>query len=302
MLTSMERERATRSSRRKLAALLAILALTASSQEPPTTQVKHDAGGPPEFEVSSVKPTDLSTGQIKVGLRIYPGGRIVISGCELTGLIRVAYQLSYQEILGGADWTDRVRYDIEAVPSEDMRAAIRDLRHDSWTIADEHLRQMLQSLLRARFQLQFHRETRTGNVYLLKQASKRPAFHPTGVDPSSPGAPYGRISFRQWRDCGSGRCPAGEWVLEAATMADVAWFASANALGRAPVLDRTGLSGAFDYKQSRADVGSAADADFASALASSFLNFLQELHLKLERAKGPVETFVIDRAEKPLPN
>jgi uncharacterized protein (TIGR03435 family) len=63
------------------------------------------------------------------------------------------------------------------------------------------------------------------------------------------------------------------------------------------------LSGAFDYKQSRADVDSAdRDVDFASALASSFLNFLQELHLKLERAKGPVETFVIDRAEKPLPN
>jgi uncharacterized protein (TIGR03435 family) len=44
------------------------------------------------------------------------------------------------------------------------------------------------------------------------------------------------------------------------------------------------------------------DSEFQSTLSSSFLNLLQELHLKLERAKGPVETFVIDRAEKPLPN
>jgi uncharacterized protein (TIGR03435 family) len=62
------------------------------------------------------------------------------------------------------------------------------------------------------------------------------------------------------------------------------------------------LSGAFDYKQSRADVDSADRVDFASALAASFLNFLRELHLKLERAEGPVETFVIDRVEKPQPN
>lgn len=290
-----------RSSQRTLPVLLAMFLSTASAQESPTTQVEHAAAGLPEFEVASVKPTDVS-GDIKVGTWVYPGGRIVISGCELTGLIRIAYQLSYQEISGGADWTDRVKYDVEAVPPEGMRAAIRDLRHGDWTIADEHLRQMLQTLLRARFQLQFHRETRTGKVYLLKQTSKRPALHPANVDPSSPRAPYGRIHFRQWRDCGSGRCPAGEWVLEAATMADVAWCASANALGGTPVLDRTGLSGAFDYKQSRADVDSEADVDFASALASSFLNFLQELHLKLERAKGPVETLVIDRAEKPLPN
>jgi uncharacterized protein (TIGR03435 family) len=256
----------------------------------------------PEFEVASVKPTDVN-GEIKVGVWVYPGGRTVISGCELTGLIRIAYQLSYQEISGGADWTDRVKYDVEAVPPAAMRAAIRDLRHGTWSIADEHLRQMLQALLETRFQLQFHRETKTGRVYLLKQAAKQPALHPTTVDLSSPRAPYGLIHFRHWRDCGSGRCPAGEWVLEAATMADVARYASMNALSGTPVLDRTRLSGAFDYKQSRADVDSEdRDADFASALASSFLSFLQELHLKLERAKGPVETFVIDRARKPLPN
>ena len=94
-------------------------------------------------------------------------------------------------------------------------------------------------------------------------------------------------------------------------MADVAQQASASALGGVPVLDRTGLSGRFDYQQSpgdgfrpsRADMDQAdRNREFSSALAASFLNFLRELHLKLERAKGPIETFVIDGAEKASPN
>lgn len=52
----------------------------------------------------------------------------------------------------------------------------------------------------------------------------------------------------------------------------------------------------------RASAVSARDSDFHSALTSSFWNFLHEGHLKLEGAKGPAETFVIDGAEKPLPD
>jgi uncharacterized protein (TIGR03435 family) len=162
-----------------LPVLIGIFASTLCGQESRTVQTGDAVLGLPEFEVASVKPTDLS-GDVLVGTQVYPGGRVRISGCELTGLIRVAYQLSYQEISGGADWTNRVKYDVEAVPAE--AAAIRDIRQGSFRIADERLRQMLQALLRTRFQLQFHRETRMGKVYLLKLASKRPALHSTNVD------------------------------------------------------------------------------------------------------------------------
>jgi len=81
-------------------------------------------------------------------------------------------------------------------------------------------------------------------------------------------------------------------------MPQLAGYLSAHVLG-APVLDRTELIGRFDYKQSQPALD---PADPGDDLSSSFLRFIQELQLKLERTKGPVETFVIDRAAKPSPN
>jgi uncharacterized protein (TIGR03435 family) len=66
-----------------------------------------------------------------------------------------------------------------------------------------------------------------------------------------------------------------------------------------PVLDRTELSGHFKYKQRVPDVDPNYDGD---SRKDSFLNFIQELGLKFQRAKGPVETFVIDHAAKASPN
>jgi len=67
----------------------------------------------------------------------------------------------------------------------------------------------------------------------------------------------------------------------------------------APVLDRTGLSGSFDYQQppplTELEANSIADSE-------SFKGLTREIGLKLEPAQGPVETFIIDHAEKPSPN
>jgi uncharacterized protein (TIGR03435 family) len=285
----METNRIIQNSHWALPVLLATLASTLCGQESRTAPVSDAALGLPEFEVASVKPTDLS-GDIKVGVHVYPGGRVVISGCELMGLVEIAFQVPAWQISGAAVWTQEVKYDVEAVPPKAMQASIKDLRFGVFEIADEHLRQMLQSLLIHRFQLEFHRATKTGDVYLLKRNGKPPAFHPTSADPSSPGD--GSIFWRGRR----------QWVIDAATMPQLAQYLSAHVLG-APVLDRTELSGRFDYKQSQPDVDPAdRDGDFASVFTASCLRFIQELQLNLERTKGPVETFVIDRAAKPSPN
>lgn len=61
-----------------------------------------------------------------------------------------------------------------------------------------------------------------------------------------------------------------------------------------PVIDRTGLTGSYDYQSPM----QAQQSDYED----SFRLLIPELGLKLERAKGPVEFFVIDHAEKPSPN
>jgi len=271
-----------------LPVLIAILASTPRAQESRTPQVRDAAVELPEFEVASVKPTDLSSGEIHVGVHVYPGGRVVIAGCDLKTLTRIAFQLSYQQISSGVDWTESIKYDVEAVPPKATRAAITNLQYGVYRIGDEHLCQMLQALLIHRFQLEFHRATKTGDVYLLKQNGKPPAFHPAVADPSSPKAPGSRIIYRR----------EGHWVIDAATMPQLAQYLSESVLG-APVLDRTELSGRFDYTQRQPALD---PTDPNEDLSSSFQRFLEELQLKLERAKGPVETFVIDRAAKPSPN
>jgi len=79
-------------------------------------------------------------------------------------------------------------------------------------------------------------------------------------------------------------------------MPQLAKFASDYVL-RTPVLDRTELSGSFDYRQPVPD----AEPKYGDN-PDSFLNLLRELGLKVERSKGPVEIFVIDNAAKPSPN
>jgi uncharacterized protein (TIGR03435 family) len=235
----------------------------------------------PEFEVASIKPTDMS-GDIKVGTLVSPGGKVRILGCELKGLIRVAFRLTYQRVSGAPAWAEEVKYDVEALPPK--AAAIQDFRFGAWDISDERLRQMLQSLLIDRFRLQFHWTTKMADVYVLKRGGKQPAFHPAGAGAPSAGRVRLVWSKRQF-------------ALEAATMQELADFLS-GVLG-GPVLDRTGLRGRFDYTPKSADPDAP---DPTVDLTSSALSFLQDLHLKLERTKGPVEVFVVDHVEKPSPN
>jgi len=77
------------------------------------------------------------------------------------------------------------------------------------------------------------------------------------------------------------------------------------------VLDKTGLSGAFDYTQKETEKFRPSGPDlsqeeriseFSSAHQASLLNLLQERHLKLEKSKGPIEIFVIDHVENPTAN
>jgi uncharacterized protein (TIGR03435 family) len=80
-------------------------------------------------------------------------------------------------------------------------------------------------------------------------------------------------------------------------MPQLAKFASDFVL-HVPVLDRTELSGSFDYRQAVPDE----EPKYTGGQSDSFLSFLAECGLRMERSKGPVETFVIDHAAKPSPN
>lgn len=265
---------------------LALGAIRAGAQTDP-------AGAQPRFEVASIKPIDPDVPG-KVGLDIYPGGRLVIPRAPLKSLVATAFHLSYWQISGGDAWTADDLYNIEAKPPEDMRRSIKNLRHTWFDIEDERLREMLQALLIDRFQLQYHGETKTGNVYLLERSGKTLRLRSSTVpsDPSEGDRPFGGIGF------GSIGYAGGQWVLYNVSMPQLAKFASDYHL-HVPVLDRTGLSGPFDYRQAVPDDEPAYS---GPAHTQSFMNMVSTVGLKLERSKGPVEILVIDKAERPSAN
>jgi uncharacterized protein (TIGR03435 family) len=239
------------------------------------------APSPPAFEVASVKPT--SPQQRIIGMFTWPGGRITVTLYTLRMLIQDAFEVQEFQIAGGPRWINEDRYDIEARPPASSKSSKANPPYPKAPPNGEQ-RQMLQTLLVDRFQLKYHIATKEGSVYLLvrgkndlklKDAKNKDEFPWAGSAPG--GAPFANGIV-------------GENISMAQLVKRLSGF-----LNR-PVLDRTGIEGSFDFKSEYASD------DPNSDVTASILTSIQALGLKLESAKGPVETIVIDHAEKPSAN
>src|ERR1700722_692431 len=169
----------------------------------------------PAFEVAAIKPVDTTKGIMDAGVRVYPGGRLVIHALPLKALITAAYDAGYWQLSGGEDWVGKDVYDVEAKPA--AQSGTYSLRHTRYGIGDERVRQMLQTLLIERFHLKVHRETKTGSVYLLERSGKALLLRPTKYTEDQPvmGAPgfSGEIEH-----------VGGHWFLFNASLPQVAKF------------------------------------------------------------------------------
>ena len=198
-----------------------------------------------------------------------------------------AYDVGYWQLSGGEPWMEKDVYDVEAKASR-RNPGEYSLRHTRFGIGDERVRQMLQTLLADRFHLQVTRETKTGPVYLLERNNKALQLRPTKYSTDAP--VNGTAGFS-----GEVEYVGGHFFVFDTSMPQLAKFASDSILHR-PVIDKTGLDGSFDYKDP--DYKIPQEMDFQG----SFPGFLQQVGLKLTSSQGPVETFVIEHAEKPSPN
>jgi len=190
-----------------------------------------------------------------------------------------AYELEPYQIIGGPKWMDSDRYDIAAKAEGEG------------TPAKAQVRLMLQALLADRFRLRVHRETREMLVYMLVIGKGGPKLKESATGSQS--------SFSL-----SSGGPLTEITVSRGSMEQLAIHLSSAGIGR-PVLDRTGLTGSYDYKlrwtsgMSAAPDGTPAD---AGGQPSIFTAIQEQLGLKLESGKGPTELVVIDNVEKPSEN
>lgn len=228
------------------------------------------------FEVASVKPAEPSD---KPGFLQAAPGRLNLSGVTVKMLIQQAWAISGYRIYGGPSWLDSTRYNIAAKAAD-----------GSGNLTLDQMRPMLQTLLTDRFRLTLHREEKELPLYRLVVSKNGPKLKESAVS----GAPQSRMATGQITD-------------EKAGMETLA-SQLGQQLGRF-VVNRTGLKGDYAFHvEWTPDPGQnlGGDSDTpppAGADGPSLFTALQEqLGLKLESAKGPVEVLVIDQVEKPSEN
>ena len=241
---------------------------------------------PPSFEIVSVKSAGPD-GPADTGIYTYPGGRIRANNYTLRDLILDAFVVAPFQVSGGPRWMNEDRFNIEARPPVSSESSKAN-PYSPKAPPNEEQRQMLQSLLADRFQLRWHREKQDGPVYLLsrsknalrlEQPKDKNAYHWAAAGSNIGGgiSGYGlagtNISMPELAERLSG------WL-------------------RRPVLDQTGLTGSYDFKYQFSNDSPDEQPDPVFVIKAS----VQAIGLKLEAGRGPVETIVIDKAEKPSAN
>ena len=258
----------------------------------------------PKFEVVSVK-EGRSGGQFSVGP---VGGRFVATGAPLRILLQRAYApsngraLLRSQIIGGPAWIDSDIFDIDAKAEGDSRPT------------PDQMWQMVRPLLEDRFQLKVHQEMRDLPLYYLvvaKSGKLKLSQDQTPVDPAAPRIydPASGPLRGAFRMIGKPSPTALTLVMTGNAVRMDTLVKMVQQYLERPLIDRTALSGLYDVElqfdmASGAPTTNTGTAPAASepGIGSIFTALQEQLGLKLESARGPVEVLVIDAVSKPTEN
>jgi uncharacterized protein (TIGR03435 family) len=233
----------------------------------------------PEFEVASIK---LHQGAISMSGLDIKGNRVSAYASSTAELIAIAYDLKGYQLTGLSGWMQSDRYDVIAKALGDSAPKT------------DRVRQMFQSLLADRFQLKFHRDTKEMSVLALVVGKGGPKLKENASG-------NGVIRFnRRGRDVDltATGAPIGSLVSLLPRMPGV----------DQPVLDKTGLTGKYDFVLTLTDFQLGMDPERKgvpatdSEGASVFAALQEQLGLKLESQKAPVNILSVDHVDRPSEN
>jgi uncharacterized protein (TIGR03435 family) len=252
--------------------------------EPPPPPKVMDAKADPSFEVATIKP---SKPEERFSLLVNRSGMLNTTATSVSDLIKFAYGVHPRQISGGPAWLESEKYDVTGKPDVSGLPSMNQLK------------MMIQKLLADRFQLTFHRDKKELSVYAITVTKTGAKITKEESDPNGlPGFGGGARGFN----------------VRNSTMAEFAGILQANILEK-PVVDQTGF-GAARYtfilkwtpdaalaaQASGGATNAGAAADNPDAPPDLFTAFQQQLGLKLESTKAPVDVLVVDRIEKPSAN
>lgn len=261
---------------RALAAVI-VATLATSAQTPP--RPRFDG-----FEVATIKATGPNPGGRWI--RMQSANRFEARNHAVRTRIAAAYDLSPQAISGGPSWVDSNRWDILAKTPGEARPNL------------EEQMSMLRRLLSERFQLVFHREPKELPIYTLTVAKGGPKLKESTLSPDA--SPEGPPPLIFVLSPTMARLPA-----RYATLAEFASVLQRSPLDR-PVVDRTGLSGRYDFDLEFSPDerlwGGTVTLPEKSDRPDLFRAIQEQLGLRLESTRGPVDALIIDQIERPSEN
>jgi bla regulator protein BlaR1 len=241
----------------------------------------------PRFDAASIKP-NLSKDE---GMMHRPSpGRLVYGNVPISNVVEQAYGMRPDRIVNYPPWAETERFDVTATYNPEQQKQVRP---------------MLQTLLEERFSLRVHRETRDMPVYELVKARADgqlgPRIRPSTADCISKAGERSLctllIQEGRFRGIGTG------WGNGEVLSLNIGVWDR-------PIIDKTGLTGAFDIDlewtpdpaQARDDAGArraAAVAATPGERTSIFTALQEQLGLRLQPARAPLEVLVVDRLERP---
>ncbi len=310
---------------RRLLAGLPLLALLCLLPIHAQLTLPKDGETLPSFEVATIKPTPAGTRMMRI--QWTPDG-FLMENVSLRQIIRNAYGAnSDAQLTGGPQSLLDQHFDIQAKLDPDEVVRVKALSRDE---KQRQLALMMQSLLRDRFQLRMHVETRELPTYDLVVAKGGSKLQPSAPPPSAPAAPPPEpgaesappqpppppdlstpLSHKPPRGATMVRATSTgvEMSVSAGTMDQLAAMLTGQGeIGGRLIVDKTGLTGKYDYyldwTPSEAEMApKGADGTAPASDAPGLFTALEEqLGLRLQPSKGPVQIVAVDHLEPPSPN
>lgn len=246
-----------------------------------------------QFQVASVKPSETCGKAVQP----QPGGGLRALA-PLSIVIEQAFNVPAVQVLGGPAWMKFECYQIEAKAEGNP--------------SDDQVFAMLRALLEDRFQLKAHRQKKELPVYLLLPTKGGPRLS-TPKDGNcwpldAPVLPPARGRLPSFFKCGrivsGGGVDTPTEALKGGSVQMQELIRVVSIIVGRPIVDKTGFRGAFDVNITFApEPGSSADAPWErSGLPNIFVALEEQLGLKLESAKAPVDVLIIDSVQRPSAN
>ena len=255
--------------------------------EPPPPPQMMDEKAKPSFEVATIKPSDPK--QPGWGINVNRSGMFTTRNTTLSDIIKFAFDMHPKQVIGAPTWFDTYKFDISAKPDAPGIPSVNQMKI------------MMQKLLQERFSLTFHKEKKELSAYAITVAKGGEKFK------KEENAPVPVPGF--------GGLPQRGFNIRNATMAEFASVMQAQFMDQ-PVVDQTGLGEVrysfvlkFTPDPGMSPFGGAAPppqaqpaAPDADAPPDLYGAMEQQLGLRMQKTKAPVDVMVIDKIEKPSDN